>query len=170
MLMYGLVVRKVLCINVLVAVAGLKENKKKSNHYNLETVKKVFIDALLATYTTDTRSNNAVTDQIYTDNEASHKITNHPVHIFDKTQKKLSPSSFIPFCDFAGNKESMGRKIDQFHMPVCNSFEAKVLNDQLCYEVDPNSFVDAGSDSFSKGLTLFIDNNVERMYPNRDSG
>ena len=32
----------------------------------------------------------------------------------------------------------MGVKIDQFDVPVCNSFEATVLNDQLCYEVDPN--------------------------------
>ena len=32
----------------------------------------------------------------------------------------------------------MGVKIDQFAVPVCNSFQAKVLNDQLCYEVDLN--------------------------------
>ena len=64
----------------------------------------------------------------------------------------------------------MGVKIDQFEVPFCNSFKAKTLNDQLCYEIDPNSFVDAGRESFSKGLTLFIDNNVERMYPKRDSG
>ena len=111
-----------------------------------------------------------MTDILYTDNEDSHKITNHPVHIFDKTQKKLSPSSFIPFCDFGGNKEAMGVKIDRFHMPVCNSFEARVLNDQLCYEIDPNIFDDTGTESFSKGLTLFIDNNVGHMYPKRDSG
>ena len=161
------------CIYVSVAVSGLKENKKKSNHYNLETIKKVFIDALLATYTADStrsKSGYAVMDLTYTDNEDSHKITNHPVHIFDKTTKKLSSSSFIPFCDFGGNNKTMGVKIDQFHMPVCNSFEARVLNDQLCYEIDPNSFVNTGRESVSKGLTLFIDNNVERMYPRRDSG
>ena len=31
---------------------------------------------------------------------------------------------------------SVGVKIDQFDVPVCNSFQAKILNDQLCYEVD----------------------------------
>ena len=136
----------------------------------METIKRVFIDALLATYSTDTRSKSgdAVTDLLYTDNEDSHKITNHPVHIFDKTKKDLSPSSFIPFCDFGG--KAVGVKIDQFHTPVCNSFKARVLNDQLCYEFDPNSYDYAGRESFSKGLTLFIDNNVERMYPKTDSG
>ena len=35
---------------------------------------------------------------------------------------------------------TMGIKIDQFDVPVCNSFQAKILNDQLCYEVDLNRF------------------------------
>ena len=34
----------------------------------------------------------------------------------------------------------VGIKLDQFNDPVCNSFQAKVLNDQLCYEVDLNKF------------------------------
>ena len=33
---------------------------------------------------------------------------------------------------------AVGVKIDQFDVPVCNSFQAKILNDQLCYEVDLN--------------------------------
>ena len=37
---------------------------------------------------------------------------------------------------------AMGVKIDQFDVPVCNSFQAKVLNDQLCYEVDLSRFSD----------------------------
>ena len=51
---------------------------------------------------------------------------------------QLSPTAFIPFCDFGGNMATMGVKIDQFDVPVCNSFQAKILNDQLCYEVDLN--------------------------------
>ena len=35
---------------------------------------------------------------------------------------------------------TVGVKLDQFDDPVCNSFHAKILNDQLCYEVDLNSF------------------------------
>ena len=34
----------------------------------------------------------------------------------------------------------VGVKLDQFDDPVCNSFQAKILNDQLCYEVDLNRF------------------------------
>lgn len=109
-----------------------------------------------------------LTAQNYPDNDhkGSRKIINHPVHIYDTTLKQLSPSSFIPFCDFGGNKDRMGVKVDQFYSPVCSSFEARVLNDQLCYEVDPNKFTDAkGPISDSNGLTLFIDTNHERQYP-----
>ena len=34
----------------------------------------------------------------------------------------------------------MGVRIDQFDGPVCNSFQAKIQNDQLCYEVDLNKY------------------------------
>ena len=57
--------------------------------------------------------------------------TNHPVHIVT-TDNKISPSAFIPFCDFGGNMSAMGVEIDQFEVPICNSFQAKILNDQLC--------------------------------------
>ena len=32
----------------------------------------------------------------------------------------------------------VGVKLDQFDDPVCNSFQATILNDQLCYQVDLN--------------------------------
>ena len=32
-----------------------------------------------------------------------------------------------------------GVNIDQFDIPVCTSFKATILNDQLCYEVDLNT-------------------------------
>ena len=51
-------------------------------------------------------------------------IINHPVHIKTKDYK-ISPSAFIPFCDFGGSMSAMGVKIDQFDVPVCNSFQAK---------------------------------------------
>ena len=46
----------------------------------------------------------------------------------------------IPFCEFGGNMSVMGVKIDQFDVPVCNSFRPKILRDQLCYTVDPNEY------------------------------
>ena len=40
---------------------------------------------------------------------------------------------------------AMGVKIDKFDVPVCNSFQAKILNDQLCYEVNLNNFSDTSN-------------------------
>ena len=64
----------------------------------------------------------------------------HPVHIIKKDEE-FSPSAFIPFCEFGGDDSIMGRKIDAFkNISVCNSFKAKIFNDQLCYEVDLQKF------------------------------
>ena len=93
-----------------------------------------------------------------------HQLCNHPVHIVDE-RGDVSPSAFIPFCEFGGNMSAVGVKIDQFHVPVCNSFKAKVLNDQLCYEVDPNLFIDRTNTlKYSKlGLVLVLDFNEDRQ-------
>ena len=60
---------------------------------------------------------------------------------------------------------AVGIKIDQFNVPVCNSFQAKILNDQLCYEVDLNKYKDKENmENYSKlGLVLFIDYNEDRQ-------
>ena len=79
------------------------------------------------------------------------KYNNHPVHIIDM-EGNLSPSAFIPFCEFGGNMSIMGTRIDQFEVPVCNSFHAKVLNDQLCYEVDLDI-----ERNLDLGLAFFMD-------------
>ena len=39
---------------------------------------------------------------------------------------------------------AMGIMLDLFDVPVCNSFQARILNDQLCYEVDLNPFAAVG--------------------------
>ena len=52
----------------------------------------------------------------------------------------MSPSVFIPYCEFGGETSAVGVKIDNYDFPVCKSFKAKILNDQLCYEVDLNRF------------------------------
>ena len=36
--------------------------------------------------------------------------------------------------------DAMGTKAERFNYSVCNSFEEKILNDQLCYEVDLEKF------------------------------
>ena len=60
---------------------------------------------------------------------------------------------------------SLGMKIDQFDTPVCNSFKAKILNDQLCYEVDVKDILDKNkiSEELDLGLTLILDNNIDRQ-------
>ena len=87
----------------------------------------------------------------------------HPVHIVDKN-KKLSPSAFIPFCEFGGNISAMGEKIDQFDVPVCNSFEAKIIDDQLCYEVDLNRFSNMNNieKELNAGFAFIMDYNEDR--------
>ena len=77
----------------------------------------------------------------------------------------MSPSALIPFCEFGGSMSLMGTKINQFSMPVCTSFEAKILHDKLCYQVDVDKYKRQAS---AKGLTKFeltllIDSNKERF-------
>ena len=49
----------------------------------------------------------------------------------------MSSSALIPFCEFGGDMARLGTMISRFPLiPVCNVFQAIILNDQLCYEVD----------------------------------
>ena len=72
---------------------------------------------------------------------------------------------------------SMGVRIEEFDVPVCNSFKAKVLNDQLCYEVDVNQFFSKESieKGLKVGLVFLLDYNEDRyvheqdMYGNNNS-
>ena len=85
------------------------------------------------------------------------------MHILDK-DGNLLPSAFIPFCAFGTNISTLGVKIDKFGIPVCNSFKAKVLNDQLCYEVDVKEVIDKQvlKKELDIGLMLLIDHNEDR--------
>ena len=59
----------------------------------------------------------------------------------------------------------MGREINGFDDPVCDSFKAKIRNDQLCYEVDLEKFKDKKKvqEQLKKGLVLLLDYNLERQ-------
>ena len=91
-------------------------------------------------------------------------VVNHPVHILTKNNQ-MSPSAFIPFCEFGGDMNVMGVKTSDFEEPVCNSFQEKILNDQLCYEVDLNRFSHKlNIDKYLKlGLNLIMDYNEDRQ-------
>ena len=89
------------------------------------------------------------------------KMTNHPVHIQEK-DGQMSPTALIPFCEFAGNMSVMGVKIDQFDVPVCNSFRPKIIRDQLCYTVDPSKYKDKITLEQELSLALFINYNEDK--------
>ena len=102
------------------------------------------------------------------------KISNHPIHIINEDQK-LSPSAFIPFCAYGRNTLLMGSKVKQFHNPVCNSFKAKIFNNQLCYEVDVSRKIDRQNltkekeqESLKIGLTFLMDYNEDRQVEYQD--
>ena len=95
-----------------------------------------------------------------------HRITNHPVHIFDE-EDEISPSAFIPFCQFGKNISALGREAVFWKFPVCNSFKAKIFYDQLCYEVDVNDILERESFTYHElklGLSLLVDTNFNRQY------
>ena len=90
--------------------------------------------------------------------------SNHPVHILNR-EGNISPSSFIPFCAFGDDMKIMGRQMNGFHDPVCDSFEAKIRNDQLCYEVDLQKYKNEFNieKQLKSGLVLLLDYNLERQ-------
>ena len=93
---------------------------------------------------------------------ADFKIINHPVHIITE-EEKTSPSAFIPFCEFGGHMLAVGVKIDQFDLPVCDSFQAKILNNQVCYEIDLNRYFDENSTDIESGFNFIMDYNEDRQ-------
>ena len=78
---------------------------------------------------------------------------------------QTSPSAFIPFCDFGGNMSVVGVRTKMFDQPVCNSFEARIINDQVCYELDIQKY--RNKDNIDKelklGLTFILDYNKDRQ-------
>ena len=101
-----------------------------------------------------------------TENLKGRLISNHPVHIFD-ANGNTSPSAFIPFCEFGEDRSKLGRTHDNFSVPVCNAFTPKIVTDQLCYEIDLQSYRSSVNSYLRKqlnsGLILVLDYNVDRV-------
>ena len=76
----------------------------------------------------------------------------------------MNPTALIPFCEFGGNISAMGVKIGQLETPVCNSFRAKIIKNQLCFEVDPNNYKDKIDLKGKLSLTMFIHYNEDRNF------
>ena len=96
-------------------------------------------------------------------------MTNHPVHIINETEH-FSPSAFIPFCSFGENMNALGIQVDNFDVPVCNSFKAVIHNDQLCYQVDLEKFRDPQviDKQLKHGLVMILDENKDRQFLTKD--
>ena len=60
---------------------------------------------------------------------------------------------------------AMGIMIDKFSHPVCNSFQARIYNDQLCYEVDLNAYFDKNNivNQLKLGFHFLMDYNEDRQ-------
>ena len=60
---------------------------------------------------------------------------------------------------------SVGVKVEQFKIPVCNSFQEKILYNQRCFEFDPyKSFKSNNTEQqLKKGLTFLMDYNEDKQ-------
>ena len=65
----------------------------------------------------------------------------------------------------------MGVKIDKIDVPFCNSFRPKIIQDQLCYAVDPDNYKDKSILKGDLSITLFINYNEDReiIFENNDT-
>ena len=92
------------------------------------------------------------------------RVSNHPVHIKDENGS-ISPSAFIPFCSFGGDFFAMGTNYSNFKLPVCNSFKAKVKDEQICYEIDLEKYKSENDlvKQLQKGLVLYLDYNEDKQ-------
>ena len=89
-------------------------------------------------------------------------LIHHPVHIMDQ-KGQISPSSFIPFCEFGGDPSKMSVKVEEFRFPICNSFKPRILIDRLCYQINPNDFKNNPEQELKKGLIFSLDYNEDRQ-------
>ena len=102
----------------------------------------------------------------YFESSTVQKVLNHPVHIIDE-KGDVSPSALIPFCEFGGSNSVLGINsgIRNFNVTVCNSFQAKILNDQLCYEVDLSKYSNKSNieRELKLGFNFIMDYNEDRQ-------
>ena len=96
--------------------------------------------------------------------EMLHTVNDHPIHILDK-MGKVSPSAFVPFCAFGRSKSTIGQMMEDYELPVCNKFQAKILSDQLCYEIDLEKYKKKENleNDLISGLVFFMDYNEDRQ-------
>ena len=97
------------------------------------------------------------------------------MHILDDNLTLL-PSAFIPFCSFQGSPDLLSREFGNFSLPVCSSFKKRLLERQLCYQIDVNTIINETTAAGLQkgGLSLLVDANFEydmtrvRMTPEEE--
>ena len=67
---------------------------------------------------------------------------------------------------------AMGVRNGHFNVTTCNSFQAKIINDQLCYEVDLNRFSNNDNiyNEIKTGFIFFMDYNEDRQVESENIG
>ena len=80
------------------------------------------------------------------------RLVNHPVHV----NKEKLPSALIPYCAVG---EFIGKKMSEFDVRVCDMFQEKVVNGQVCYEAEVNALRKHGDWKLAveRGLVLIVD-------------
>ena len=109
-----------------------------------------------------------ISNQHFPDTPHVRKIANHPPNILTEDDQRLSPSSFIPFCSFAGNWNMTGVYTDIFSLPVCNIFKEVLLDGQVCYQADVAMAMDNITNIDKRkistdGFVMLLDYNENRM-------
>ena len=61
--------------------------------------------------------------------------------------------------------DTLGTRIEDFDIPICNSCQAKIKYDQLCYELDLKKLKNNTDieDQLKSGLFLVLDYNEDRQ-------
>ena len=99
------------------------------------------------------------------------RISHHPVHVM-AGDGSLSPSAFIPFCEFGADKAVVGERVAEIDVHVCNIFQEVTMAGQICYEVDVNEFKDSVNNTkraLETGLTFWMDYNPEKQVMREDT-
>ena len=77
----------------------------------------------------------------------------HPPHLTGPGHEMM-PSALIPFCSY--QSETLGKKIPDFDISACDSFQPVERNGRLCYTLK-HGFASKSKQGKKQGLLLMID-------------
>lgn len=88
----------------------------------------------------------------------------HPAHLVDSSGN-LTPGALIPFCAYARNLSTLGRRIAGLDFPVCDKFQPTILDGQVCYVLNveaANPLLQGTTENgMEKGLLLALHMNAD---------